>query len=135
MASFGHVSHITILGYTVIEFQEGRRTKVYFDRKPVNVMLKLEKITVGNNISRNPYMLYFVNISQQAVQSKKRICSRLTTVNFEHVSHLVLMFLLLTLSREIPTGFSILNLWKGDRRSHICITKTVRYFHIFPSHF
>ena len=27
MTSFGHVSHITILGYTVIGFQKGQRTK------------------------------------------------------------------------------------------------------------
>ena len=27
MTSFGHMSHITMLGYTAIGFQEGQRTK------------------------------------------------------------------------------------------------------------
>lgn len=29
MTSFGHVSHITILGYTMIELHEGRHTKIH----------------------------------------------------------------------------------------------------------
>ena len=31
-------------------------------------------------------------------------CSGVFIVNFEHISHLVLVLLLLTLSRQIPTG-------------------------------
>ena len=35
---------------------------------------------------------------------ERRRCSAAFIVNFEHISHLVLVLLLLTLSRQIPTG-------------------------------
>ena len=62
-------------------------------------------------------MLQVININTRA---RCEICSKLTIntperrqwrrfsvfiVNFEHVSHLVLVFLLLTLSKQMPAGF------------------------------
>ena len=35
---------------------------------------------------------------------ERRRCSGIFIVNFEHISHLVLVFLLLTLSRQMPAG-------------------------------
>ena len=38
-------------------------------------------------------------------QGVKYVKSQQCIVNFEHISHLVLMFLLLTLNMSIPTGY------------------------------
>ena len=53
-------------------------------------------------------------VNNRNARTRCEICSKLTIkaperhhfiVNFEHVSHLVLMFLLLTLSRQMPAGY------------------------------
>ena len=43
-------------------------------------------------------------------QSKRQWCrSGVFIVNFEHISHLVLVFLLLTLNMQMPTGLKFLS--------------------------
>ena len=46
---------------------------------------------------------YMFKINNRNTGKKCEICSKLI-VNFEHISHLVLVFLLLLLSRSMPTG-------------------------------
>ena len=53
-----------------------------------------------------------INVNNRNTRTRCEICSKLaikTTINFfivkfEHISHLVLVFLLLTLSRQLPVG-------------------------------
>ena len=46
----------------------------------------------------------YVQSEQQRYQKDARRRSGVFIVNFEHISHLALVFLLLTLSRLMPTG-------------------------------
>ena len=70
--------------------------------------------------------IYLLKVNNRNTRTRCEICSKLTIktperhwrrsgvfiVNFEHISHLVLMFLLLTLNMQLPTGeiisFSVL---------------------------
>ena len=54
-------------------------------------------------------------------------------VNFEHISHLVLLFLLLTLSREVPTGLILNNLNRFPSSNHPekVLCKWVVHLHCF----
>ena len=64
---------------------------------------------------------YMFKVSNRNTRTSSEICSKLTTkgperrywhrsavffVNFEHISHLVLVFLLSTLSSKMPAGIS-----------------------------
>ena len=64
--------------------------------------------------------IYLLKVNNRNTRTWWEICSKLTTperrhwrrsgvfiVNFEHISHLVLLFLLLTLSTELPTGYRL----------------------------
>ena len=67
-------------------------------------------------------------VSNRNTRARCEICSKLTIktperrqwrsgvfiVNFEHISHLVLVFLLLTLSRFIPTGMKCVNSFQAN---------------------
>ena len=74
-------------------------------------------LTFSNH--RVPTGNYMFKVNDRNTRSKCEICSKLTIktpershsrrsgvfiVNSEHISHLVLVFLLLTLSRQMPTG-------------------------------
>ena len=67
----------------------------------------------------NPADLYLLKVNNRSTRTSFQICSKLTiktpeghqwrcsgvfVANFEHISHLVLVFLLLTLSRSMLTG-------------------------------
>ena len=65
---------------------------------------------------------YMFNVNNRNSRTRCEICSELTiktpgrrhwrrfgdfVVNFEHILHLVLVFLLLTLSRKMPAGMAV----------------------------
>ena len=67
----------------------------------------------------NPVVIYLLKVNNRNTRTRCEICSKLTArtlerrywrrsgvfvVNFEHISHLVLVFLLLTLNMQLPTG-------------------------------
>ena len=70
-------------------------------------------IRIKTAISSYPVDIYLLNVNNRNTRTRCEICSKLTRktperrhrrsgvflVNFEHISHLVLVFLLLTLSR------------------------------------
>ena len=70
-----------------------------------------------------PAGIYLFKVNNRKTRTRCEICSKLTIntpkrrqwrrsgvfiVNFEHISHLVLVFLLLTLSRYMPAGIKII---------------------------
>ena len=78
---------------------------MFFDIKFINVASKLDAFPAGN---------YMFKVNNRNTRTRCEICSKLTIktperrqwrrsgvfiVNFEHISHLVLVFLLLTLNR------------------------------------
>ena len=78
---------------------------MFFDIKFINVASKLDAFQAGN---------YMFKVNNRNNRTRCEICSKLTIktperrqwrrsgvfiVNFEHISHLVLVFLLLTLNR------------------------------------
>ena len=67
----------------------------------------------------NPFGIYLFKVNNRNTRTRCEICSKLTIktserhhwrrsgvfiVNFEHILHLVVVFLLLTLNRQMPTG-------------------------------
>ena len=73
-----------------------------------------------NSRIKFPPGIYLLKVNNRNTRTRCDICLKLTIkiperrhwrrsgvlfVNFEHISHLVLIFLLLILSRQIPTGF------------------------------
>ena len=59
-----------------------------------------------------PVGMYLFKVNNRNTRKRYEICSKLTIktpvvfiVNYEHISHVVLVFLLLTLSRQMPTGY------------------------------
>ena len=64
--------------------------------------------------ANNPAGIYLLKINTMNTRIRCEICSKLTIktserrqafiVNFEHISHLILVFLLLTLTMKLPTG-------------------------------
>ena len=81
------------------------------------------KTCIYNYISQPLLQLHFclLKVNNRNTRTRCEICSKLTIktperrqwrrfgvfiFNLEHISHLVLMFLLLTLSRQMPTGES-----------------------------
>ena len=71
----------------------------------------------------NPAGVYLLKVNNKNTKTRCEICSKLTikalrhwrhsgvfVVNFEHISHLALVFLLLTLNKQLPTG-GILRGW------------------------
>ena len=67
-----------------------------------------------------PVGIYLLNVNNRNTRTSCEICSKLTIktperhhwrhsdvfiVNFEHILHLVLVFLLLTLNMSLPAGF------------------------------
>ena len=65
------------------------------------------------------------------VQSYQWHCSGVFIVNFDHISHLVLVFLLLTLSKQMPAGYTIQKS-AGNERPEIYLQCQNRYNRIFP---
>ena len=54
-----------------------------------------------------PAGIHLLKVYNRSTRTRCEICSKLTgvfTVNFEHISHLVLVLLLLTLNRQLPAG-------------------------------
>ena len=74
--------------------------------------------SVYKGLSWFPVGIYLLKVNNRNTRTRSEICSKLTIktpkrrqwiiVNFENISHLVLVFLLLTLSMELPTGFSFI---------------------------
>ena len=75
-----------------------------------NTLLNIQRV-------RNPAGIYLLTVNNRSTTTSCEICSKLTTktperrhwrrfgvfiVNFEYISQLVLVFLLLTLNRQIP---------------------------------
>ena len=55
-----------------------------------------------------PIGVYLLKVNNRNSRIRCEICSKLTIhfiVNFEHISHLILVFLLLTLNMELPAGY------------------------------
>ena len=52
-----------------------------------------------------PTGIYLLKVNNGNTRTRCEKCSKLT-INFEHISHLVLVFLLLTLSRKMPAGIT-----------------------------
>ena len=48
--------------------------------------------------TRDPAGIYLLKVNNRITRIKCEICSKLTLVNFEHISHFVLVFLLLPLN-------------------------------------
>ena len=74
--------------------------------KWVNYLLEKLNKQDFNTIPAGNYML---KVNNRNTRTRCEICSKLNNkgifiVNFEHISHLVLVFLLLTLSRLITAG-------------------------------
>ena len=78
--------------------------------------MTISKLKPGSIFSR-----YLFKVSNRNTRTKCEKCSKLTIktpgrrhwrpsgvfiVNFEHISHLVIVFLLLTLNRQMPPGYS-----------------------------
>ena len=71
----------------------------------------LSILITDHRLCRTPSGIYLLKVNNRNTRTRCEICSRLTTperrwrlcgvfiVNFEHISHLVLMFLLLTYRR------------------------------------
>ena len=63
------------------------------------------KMVLACNIIKNPAGNYMFKVNNRNTRTRCKICSKLTIktpvfiVNVEHISHLVVVFLLLTLSR------------------------------------
>ena len=81
--------------------------------------------------SYNPAGIYLINVININTRTRCEICSKLTVktaercqwrrsgvfiVNFEHISHLVLVFLLLTLNMLLPAGKVGYNCWHRNWR-------------------
>ena len=70
--------------------------------------LKLSQISNVLSLMRTtPAGNYMLKVNNRKTRTKSEICSKLI-VNFEHISHLVLVFLLLTLSRKKPAGTNMI---------------------------
>ena len=70
--------------------------------------LKLSQISNVLSLMRTtPAGNYMFKVNNRKTRTKSEICSKLI-VNFEHISHLVLVFLLLTLSRKKPAGTNMI---------------------------
>ena len=80
----------------------------------MNFVSDIGKTALTNVVRRNPVGIYLLKVNNGNTRKRCEICSKLTIkiperrkwhrsvifiVNFEHISHLVLVFLLLTLSR------------------------------------
>ena len=65
-----------------------------------------------NTLDNIPSGIYLLKVNERNTRARCEICSKLTIkipercqwLNFEHVSHLVLVFFLVTLSRQVPAG-------------------------------
>ena len=79
----------------------------------------LTNLSQWGNTSSNPAGNYMFKVNNRNTRARCKICLKLKIktperrygvfiVNFEYISHLVLVFLLLTLSRQMPAGMSIM---------------------------
>ena len=97
----------------------------------------------GMNTGLKSAVNYMFKVNKRNAKTRCEICSELTIktpeprqwrrsgvfiVNFEYISHLVLVFLLLTLNRQMPTG----NVTRGNfvhytisRKDHITVKHAV----------
>ena len=68
-------------------------------------------------------------VNNKNARARREICSKLTIktperrhwrrfgvfiVNFEHILHLALVFLLLNLNMQLPVGFSVINMMNDE---------------------
>ena len=73
-----------------------------------------------------PDGMYLLKVNNRNRRRRSKISSKFTKkhqndvfiINFEHISHLVLVFLLLTLSRQMPAGVSAAEFPAIGRSSH-----------------
>ena len=78
-----------------------------------------------------PAGIYLLKVNIRNTRTRCEICSKLTIktperrqwcrsgvfiVSFEHISHLVLVFLLLTLRRQMPAGLIQLNIFEQENK-------------------
>ena len=92
--------------------------KSFRDRLANFRMIVYEKITSSENTS-NPANIYLLNVNTKSSKRRCEICSKLSiktsdrcnwrccgvfTVNFEHIPHLSLVFLLLNFNRKMFLG-------------------------------
>ena len=64
----------------------------------------LENAKIGMNWVVHPAGIYVFKFNNRNTRTKCEICSKLTIVNFEHILHLVLAFLLLILKYKCRLG-------------------------------
>ena len=105
-----------------------------------NAVSELIKVTNKHAHSKHcqtsmiPAGIYSLKVNNRNNRTGCEICSKLTVktperrhwhrsgvfVNFKHISHLVLVFLLLTCSRLIPNGRLISNIFRRSCFIYIC---------------
>ena len=76
-----------------------------------------------------PVVIYLFKVNDINTRARREICSKLTIktperrhwrrfgvfiVNFEHILHLALVFLLLNLNMQLPVGFSVINMMNDE---------------------
>ena len=90
----------------------------YKEQYIVNVIVNFNTITAILKTTFYPVGNYMFKVNNRNTRARCEICSKLTIktperrhgvfiVNFEHISHLVLVFLLLTLSRYMLIGYYV----------------------------
>ena len=80
-----------------------------------------------------PAGIYLLKVNNRNTRTRCEICSKLTIktperrrsgvfiVNFDHISHLVLVFLLLTLNMQLPAGYLYLIVDVRRTKKHITV--------------
>ena len=99
---------ITNSTFHVEGIEEGSLITIY---KQLN-FLKFMKFESKRNLKLNLTGIYLLKVNKRNTRTRCEICSKLTIrrrsgafiVNFEHISHLVLVFLLLTLNTKLLVG-------------------------------
>ena len=99
-----------------------KRMKTLSELWPMQIQLNTRNL----HWRQNPVGNHMLKFNNRNTRTKRETCSELIIktaewrqwrrsgvfVNFEHISHLTLLFLLLTLSRQMPAGkFSIRRSW------------------------
>ena len=94
---------------------------------------KIPSISITlENLKTFPAGIYLFKVNNRNTRTRSETCSKLTIkktlewcrrsgaffVNFEHISHLVLMFLLLTLKKQLSAGFGFLTFSGRIKKEH-----------------
>ena len=92
-----------------------------------NIPTGIYLLKVNYRNTRKMYEIYW-KLTIKTLQRRHRRRSGVFIVNFELILHIVLVFLLFTLIKQMPAGIS--TEWSSSRR-HLCMKRK----HIWPEHF